>query len=151
MNFSSCSDHSWIINDCYIFFPYLRVWVFLFLRTFLYSTIRLSYGTQFLNYHINYNNCFGMSCLFLLKHSWYLWRHCGCLKRFTFSQKISLFQPCLLACDFACLLLEISIQLFFFPFLFSSYPCSIASCYQLSGVKNSQRVQIMKQFCTERV
>ena len=30
MNFSSCNDHSpkWIINDCYIFFPYLRVWVF---------------------------------------------------------------------------------------------------------------------------
>ena len=35
MNFSSCSDHSpkGMINDCYIFFPYLRVWVFLFLRT----------------------------------------------------------------------------------------------------------------------
>ena len=35
MNFLSCSDHSpkWIINNCYIFFPYLRVWVFLFLRT----------------------------------------------------------------------------------------------------------------------
>ena len=33
MNFSSCSDHSWIINDCYIFFPYLWVWIFLFLRT----------------------------------------------------------------------------------------------------------------------
>ena len=35
MNFSSCNDHSpkWIINDCYIFFPYLQVWVFLFLRT----------------------------------------------------------------------------------------------------------------------
>ena len=33
MNFSSCSNHSWIINDCYIFFSYLRVWVFLFLRT----------------------------------------------------------------------------------------------------------------------
>ena len=33
MNFSSCSDSSWIINDCYICFTYLRVWVFLFLRT----------------------------------------------------------------------------------------------------------------------
>ena len=35
MNFSSCSDHSpkWMINDCYIFFPYLQVWVFLFLWT----------------------------------------------------------------------------------------------------------------------
>ena len=35
MNFSSCNDHSpkWMINDCYIFFRYLRVWVFLFLRT----------------------------------------------------------------------------------------------------------------------
>ena len=35
MNFSSCNDHSpkWIKNDCYIFFPYLRVWVFLFLLT----------------------------------------------------------------------------------------------------------------------
>ena len=35
MNFSSCNDLNpkWIINDCYIFFPYLRVWVFLFLRT----------------------------------------------------------------------------------------------------------------------
>ena len=34
-NFSSCNDHSskWMINDCYIFFPYLRVWVFPFLRT----------------------------------------------------------------------------------------------------------------------
>ena len=34
MNFSSCNDHSpkWIINEYYIFFPYLRVWVFLFLR-----------------------------------------------------------------------------------------------------------------------
>ena len=35
MNLSSCNDHSpkGIINNCYIFFPYLRVWVFLFLRT----------------------------------------------------------------------------------------------------------------------
>ena len=35
MKFSSCNDHSpkWIINDCYIFYPYLRVRVFLFLRT----------------------------------------------------------------------------------------------------------------------
>ena len=33
MNFSIFSDHSWIINDCYIFFPYLWVWEFLFLRT----------------------------------------------------------------------------------------------------------------------
>ena len=35
MNFSSCNDHSpkWIINDWYIFVPYLRVWVFLFPRT----------------------------------------------------------------------------------------------------------------------
>ena len=35
MNFSSCNDHrpKWIINDFYIFFLYLRVWVFLFLRT----------------------------------------------------------------------------------------------------------------------
>ena len=35
MNFSSCNDHNpkWIIIDCYIFFPYLRVWVFLFLQT----------------------------------------------------------------------------------------------------------------------
>ena len=33
MNLSSWNDHSpkWIINYCYIFFPYLRVWVFLFL------------------------------------------------------------------------------------------------------------------------
>ena len=48
MNFSSCSDHSpkWIINDCYIFFPYLRVWVFLFSADFfLYSTTRWSYVT----------------------------------------------------------------------------------------------------------
>ena len=35
MNFLSCNDHrpKWIIDDCYIFFPYLRVWVFFFLRT----------------------------------------------------------------------------------------------------------------------
>ena len=35
MNFSSCNVYSpkWIINDCYIFFPYLWVWVFLFLWT----------------------------------------------------------------------------------------------------------------------
>ena len=40
MNFSSCHDHrpKWIINDCYIFFPYLRAWVFLFLRTPFFKT-----------------------------------------------------------------------------------------------------------------
>ena len=40
MNFSSCNDHNpkWIINDCYIFFPYLRVWVFLFLWTSFFTT-----------------------------------------------------------------------------------------------------------------
>ena len=36
-NFSSCSDHSWIKTTA-IFFPYLRVWVFLFLRTSLFTT-----------------------------------------------------------------------------------------------------------------
>ena len=35
VNFSSCNDHSpkWIVNNCYIFFLCLRVWVFLFLWT----------------------------------------------------------------------------------------------------------------------
>ena len=39
-NFSSCNDRNpkWIINDCYIFFPNLRVWVFLFLRTPFFKT-----------------------------------------------------------------------------------------------------------------
>ena len=37
MNLLSCSDHSWIINDCYIFFPYLRVWVFIFLQTYFFT------------------------------------------------------------------------------------------------------------------
>ena len=41
MNFSSCSDHSWIINDCYIFFPYLRVSVFLFLRNSFFTAQHL--------------------------------------------------------------------------------------------------------------
>ena len=49
MNFSSCDNHSpkWIINNCYIFFPYLRVWVFFFFTAdfFLYSTTRWSYVT----------------------------------------------------------------------------------------------------------
>ena len=46
-NFSSCNDRSpkWIINDYYIFFPNLRVWVFLFLRTsfFKHNTLVLCY------------------------------------------------------------------------------------------------------------
>ena len=35
-NFSSCNK--WIINDFYIFFPNLQVWVFLFLRTPFFKT-----------------------------------------------------------------------------------------------------------------
>ena len=48
MNFSSCNDHSpkWIINDCYIFFPYLRVWVFLFLRTSFFTTQHVGFILQ---------------------------------------------------------------------------------------------------------
>ena len=44
MNFSSCNDHSpkWIINNCDIFFPYLRVWVFLFLRTSFFTAQHVS-------------------------------------------------------------------------------------------------------------
>ena len=40
MNFSSCNDHNpkWVINDCCIFFSYLRIWVFLFLRTSFFTT-----------------------------------------------------------------------------------------------------------------
>ena len=39
-NFLSCNDRSpkWIINDYYIFFPNLRVWLFLFLRTPFFKT-----------------------------------------------------------------------------------------------------------------
>ena len=37
-------------------------------------------------------------------------------------------RPSLLVGDFACLLLETCIQLFFFPFLFCSYCCSIDPC-----------------------
>ena len=47
-NFSSCNDRSskWIINDYYIFFPNLRIWAFLFLRTpFFKNTKRWSYVT----------------------------------------------------------------------------------------------------------
>ena len=39
-NFSSCNDRNpkWIINNYYIFFPNLWVWVFLFLRTPFFKT-----------------------------------------------------------------------------------------------------------------
>ena len=42
MNFLSCSDHSWTINDCYIFFSYLRVWVFFYLWTSFFTTQHVS-------------------------------------------------------------------------------------------------------------
>ena len=47
MNFSSCNDHSWIINNCYIFFPYLRVWVFLFLWTSFFTAQNVSSMVQY--------------------------------------------------------------------------------------------------------
>ena len=50
MNYSSCSDHSWIINDCYIFFPYLQVWVFLFLRTSLFTAQNVGLMVHLLTY-----------------------------------------------------------------------------------------------------
>ena len=65
MNFSSCNDRSpkWIINDCYIFFPYLRVWVFLFLLTssLKHNTLVLCYTWKVTepksDWDINYKWC----------------------------------------------------------------------------------------------
>ena len=56
MNFSSCNDHcpKWIINDCYIFFPYLWVWVFLFLRTFFFKAQHFG---PMLQKYLKLNNC----------------------------------------------------------------------------------------------
>ena len=48
-NFSSCSDHSWIKNDRYIFFPYFRVWVFLFFFFFC-ELLSLQHNTLVLWY-----------------------------------------------------------------------------------------------------
>ena len=50
MNFWSCNDHSpkWIITDCYIFFPYLKVWVFFFLRTSFFKAQHIAPMLQFL-------------------------------------------------------------------------------------------------------
>ena len=50
MNFSSCNDHSpkWIINNCYIFFPSLRVWVFLFLQTSFFKAQHVGPMLQYL-------------------------------------------------------------------------------------------------------
>ena len=60
MNFSSSNDHSpnWIINDCYIFFPYLRVWVFLFLWAsfFTENTLVLCYNNTSNVRHISWSN-----------------------------------------------------------------------------------------------
>ena len=52
MDFSSCNDHSpkWTINDCYIFFPYLRVSVFLFLRTSFFKAQHI--GPMLQNYQV---------------------------------------------------------------------------------------------------
>ena len=61
---------------------------------------------------------------------------CATLKRkLSFSLKISLSQPCsdLLVWDFVCLSLEISIHLFFFPFLFPSL-CFFVCPYLVSIV-----------------
>ena len=54
--FSSCRDHSWIINDCYIFFPYLRVWVFLFLRTSFFTAQNVGPMVQYVLWYINIYN-----------------------------------------------------------------------------------------------
>ena len=64
MNFSSCSDHSWIINDCCIFFLYLRVWIFLFLRTSFFTAQNV-YHTEYLVQ--------GLIFLFLFFFSFTLW------------------------------------------------------------------------------
>ena len=51
-------------------------------------------------------------------------------KRFHFFLEISLSKPCssFLVWDFTCLSLEMSLQLFFFPFLFPGYFCSVDAC-----------------------
>ena len=57
MNFSSCNDHSpkWIKNDCYIFFPYLRVWVFLFLQTSFFTAQHV--GPILQCYYVHFYPC----------------------------------------------------------------------------------------------
>ena len=85
-----------------------------------------------LYHHIIYICYFVASILFLRWHSSYGVVLNYYQKRFSFSLKVSLFQPCpsFLVWDFACLSLEMSIQsLLFFPiFLLSGYFCSIDPC-----------------------
>ena len=47
-----CNDRSpkWIINNCYIFFPYLQVWVFLFLQTSFFTSFFLKEKKISLNF-----------------------------------------------------------------------------------------------------
>ena len=73
--------------------------------------------------------CF-TSCLFSLWHCSYGVILCCYQKKFSFSLKVSLSLPCssFLVWDFTCLSLEMSIKLFFFPFLFSGYFCSVDAC-----------------------
>ena len=68
--------------------------------------------------------------IFVFGHSHYSVVLCGFQKRFSFSHKVSLSLPCLsfLVWDFACLLLVMSIELFFFPFLIPGYFCSVDAC-----------------------
>ena len=75
MYFSSCNDHSpkWIINDWYIFFPYLRVSIFLFLRTSFFTAQHV--GPML---HISHpksvifsSGLFSMGCVIWLQLDWY--------------------------------------------------------------------------------
>ena len=83
-----------------------------------------------LYHHITYICYFIVSCLFFLLHSPYGIVLCCYKKRFSFSLKVFLSYPCpnFLMWDSACLSLEMSIQSFFFQFLFSSYFYIIDPC-----------------------
>ena len=69
MNFSSCNDQSpkWIINDCYIFFPYLRVWVFLFLQTSFFKAQHVGPMLHLLRLYLFVKFC--------LKWFWNIFKH----------------------------------------------------------------------------
>ena len=93
---------------------------------FLYSFaiayyIRLLYDWSFhLCHYITYIGYFIVLCLFLLWHSSYGVVLYYSQKRFSFSLKVSLSQPCssFLVWNVTCLSLEMSIQLFFFHLCF---------------------------------
>ena len=88
--------------------------------------IRFLYDWSFhLSYHITYICYSVVSYIFaLIKLVFMAFFFCAAIRK----DSVSLLRFLCLVKDFACLTLEISIQLFFFPFLFSDYFCSVDAC-----------------------